>query len=144
MQFHPEFAAGVTLSSEDASKAFTEFFVGGYQKVRFNDTRFWGLNYAEVQTANFMKLGAEFQYIPFNKIYVRAGANFLGYSDQIPFNESGFLSDVFQQESYLGYGIDVSYQSILGPISAGIGGNNKDSALRSYISIGFSFNYSDR
>ena len=91
-----------------------------------------------------MKLGAEFQYIPFNKIYVRVGANFLGYSDQIPFNESKFLSDVFQQESYLGFGVDISYQSILGPISAGIGGNNKDSALRSYISIGFSFNYSDR
>ena len=144
VQFHPEFAAGLTLSSEDASKVFTDFFIGGYQNVRFNDTRFWGLNYAEVQTANFMKLGAEFQYIPFNKIYVRVGANFLGYSDQIPFNESKFLSDVFQQESYLGFGVDISYQSILGPISAGIGGNNKDSALRSYISIGFSFNYSDR
>jgi NTE family protein len=144
VQFHPDFAIGLTLSSESSSKLFSEFFVGGYQNVRFNDTQFWGLNYAEVQTANFLKFGAAFQYIPFEKIYLRAGANFLGFSDQLPFNDTDFLSQIYQQKSYLGYGIDVSYHSFLGPISAGIGGNNKDRTLRSYISIGFSFNYSDR
>ena len=143
-QFHPDFAAGLTVSSEDPNKIFTEFLVGGYQNVRFNDTRFWGLNYAEVQTPNFIKFGAEFQYIPFNKIYLRAGANLLGYSDQVPINDLDFFNNVYQQYSYLGYGVDISYQSIMGPISAGIGGNNKDNALRSYLSIGFSFNYSDR
>ncbi|PZX52000.1 patatin-like phospholipase family protein [Algoriphagus chordae] len=143
-QFHPDFAMGYTLTTESDSKVFTDFFVGGYQNVRFNDTRFWGLNYGEVQTPNFVKLGAEFQYIPFSKIYLRAGANFLGYSDQVPINDPDFLKNIYQEESYLGYGLDISYQSILGPISAGISGNNQDNSLRSYISIGFSFNYSDR
>ena len=144
VQFQPEFAAGLTLSTENDNKVFTDYYVGGYQNVRFNDTRFWGLNYAEVQTGNFVKLAAAFQYIPVNNIYVRAGANFLGYSDHIPFNDSDFLNELYKEQNYVGYGIDVSYQSILGPISAGIGGNNRDSAVRSYISIGFSFNYSDR
>lgn len=144
LQFHPDFAIGATISSENSSKIFSEFFVGGYQNVRFNDTRFWGLNYAEIQTANFIKFGAEFQYIPFEKIYFRAGANLMGFSDQVPFNDPDFLSKVFQEKNYFGYGVDVSYHSFLGPISAGIGGNNRDNALRSYLSIGFSFNYSDR
>ncbi|MEP1086810.1 patatin-like phospholipase family protein [Algoriphagus sp.] len=144
VQFHPDFAAGLTLSSEDPTKIFTEFFVGGYQNIRFNDTRFWGLNYAEVQTPNFIKLGAEFQYNPVNKIYLRVGANFLGLSDQVPFSDFDFFNEIYQNTSYLGYGVDISFQTIFGPISAGIGGNSKDNALRSYLSIGFSFNYSDR
>lgn len=143
-QFHPEFATGITFSTEESDKVFSEFFVGGYQNVRFNDTRFWGLNYAEVQTPNFIKFGAEFQYIPLNKVYVRAGVNLLGVSQQLSFNDPDFFENIYQDEGYLGYGMDISYQSILGPISAGIGGNNKDKTLRSYISIGFSFNYSDR
>ncbi|WP_192348452.1 patatin-like phospholipase family protein [Algoriphagus sp. Y33] len=144
LQFHPDMAAGLTLSSEDNSKVFNEFFVGGYQNVRFNDTRFWGLNYAEIQTPNFIKFGAEFQYLPFKKINLRAGANFLGYSEQIPFTDPDFFTEINQQESYLGYGMDISYQSIVGPITAGFGGNDRDGELRGYISIGFSFNYSDR
>ncbi|UZD22756.1 patatin-like phospholipase family protein [Algoriphagus halophytocola] len=144
LQIRPELAAGLTLSSEESDKVFSDFFVGGYQNVRFNDTQFWGLNYAEVQTPNFIKFGAGIQYIPLNKIYLRAGANLLGYSDQVSFTDPEFFNKIYQQDSYFGYGLDISYQSILGPISAGIGGNNKDKALRSYISIGFSFNYSDR
>lgn len=143
-QFHPSFASGLTLSDKDKGKLFTDFFVGGAQNVRLNDTKFRGLNYGEVQTPNFIKLGAEFQYLPFNKVYLRAGVNLLEYGDQILFSDSDFFQGLDESGRYLGYGIDVSYQSFLGPISVGIGGNDKDRSLRSHISIGFSFNYSDR
>jgi NTE family protein len=102
------------------------------------------LNYAEVQTPNFIKVGADFQFIPIKKIYLRGGANVLGYSRQYPINETDFPDNIFRDETYFGYGADVSYNSILGPITVGISSNSSDKKLRTYFSIGLSFNYSDR
>ncbi len=143
-QFIPEIAGALVISSEGEEKIFNQNFVGGYQNIRFTDARFRGLNYAEVQTSNYLKVGADFQFIPFNKIYVRAGANVLGYSEHLPLDDPNFFNQVLQEGHYLGYGADISYQSILGPISAGLGSNSKDQKLRAYFSLGFSFNYSDR
>ncbi|SFU20459.1 NTE family protein [Algoriphagus locisalis] len=143
-QFVPEIAGAFVISDEGEEKLFSQNFVGGYQNIQFTDTRFWGLNYAEVQTSNFLKIGADFQFIPFNKIYLRAGANVLGFSEHLPLDDPEFLSAIMQEGHYFGYGADISYQSILGPISAGISSNSNDSKLRAYFSLGFSFNYSDR
>ncbi len=143
-QFVPEVAGAMVISNEDEDKIFSQNFVGGYQNIRFTDTRFWGLNYAEVQTSNYLKLGADFQFIPFNKIYLRAGANVLGFSEHLPLNDPDFFNQLLQEDHYFGYGADISYQSFLGPISAGLSSNSKDHKLRAYFSLGFSFNYTDR
>ncbi|WPR73408.1 patatin-like phospholipase family protein [Algoriphagus sp. NG3] len=143
-QLIPEIGGGIVFSGEGEEKIFSQNFVGGYQNIRFTDVRFRGLNYAEVQTSNYLKVGTDFQYIPFRKIYLRAGANVLGYSEHLPFHDPDFFNQVLQEDHYLGYGADISYQSILGPISAGLGSNSKDRKLRAYFSLGFSFNYSDR
>ena len=111
--------------------------------VRFIDNRFWGLNYAEIAAQNFGKLGMELQVIPMKKLFLRGGINWLGYSDQIPIEEV-FGKDTFTQNTLLGYGADISYQSILGPITLGLGSNSADKKLRTYLSIGFSLNYQDR
>ncbi len=144
IQFKPEIAGGLVLSSDDGDKIFQDFYIGGYQNIRFGDTRFWGLNYAEVQTPNFIKVGADFQYIPVKKIYLRGGVNVLGYSQQYPINETDFPDNIFRDKNYFGYGADLSYNSILGPITVGVSSNTSDKKLRSYLSIGLSFNYSDR
>jgi NTE family protein len=144
LQFKPEVAGGMVFSTEEGSKIFQDFYVGGYQNIRFGDTKFWGLNYAEVNTPNFIKAGAELQFIPIKKIYLRGGVNFLGYSKHYPIDEVEFPKKVFQDETYFGYGMDLSYQSILGPISFGVSSNSSDKKLRTYLSIGLSFNYSDR
>ncbi|GAA0880623.1 patatin-like phospholipase family protein [Algoriphagus jejuensis] len=143
-QFKPSVAVGVVFSQEEGDKIFQDFYVGGYQNVRFDDTPFWGLNYAEVQTPNFLKLGADFQFVPIHKIYFRAGMNWMGYSQQYAFNEVDWPDKVFQDDYYFGYGADVSYASILGPITLGISSNSQDHVFRYYLSIGLSFNYSDR
>jgi NTE family protein len=144
IQFRPEVAGAMVLSTDDAGKIFQDFLVGGYQNVRFGDTRFWGLNYAEVNTPNFVKAGAELQFVPIKKIYLRGGFNWMGYSRQYPIDEIDFPEKIFQDDSYFGYGADISYQSILGPISFGVSSNTTDKKLRTYFSIGLSFNYSDR
>lgn len=142
-QFKPEVAGGLTLTNE-SNKIYQDFFVGGYQNIRFTDTHFWGLNYAEIQTPNFAKVGIDAQFIPIKKIYLRAGINYLGFSDAYAVNNEDYLERLFKTESYTGFGADISYQSILGPITAGISSNSQDKKLRTYFSIGLSFNYSDR
>ena len=142
-QFKPDLAGGFTLTNT-AGRVYQEFFVGGYQNIRFTDTHFWGLNYAEVQSPNFAKVGMEAQYIPIKKIYLRAGANYLGFSETFAINERDFFDKLFQTESFFGFGTDITYQSIIGPITVGVSSNSSDKKLRSYFSLGFSFNYSDR
>lgn len=144
VQFRPEIAGALTISNESEGKIFNDFFVGGYQNVRFTDTRFWGLNYAEVTSPNFLKASMDIQVIPIKKIYLRAGINWLGFGQVQPIGDMDNLTNIFSRDTYLGYGADVSYQSLLGPISMGISSNSKDREIRTYLSIGFSFNYSDR
>ncbi|NVK48783.1 MAG: alpha/beta hydrolase, partial [Cyclobacteriaceae bacterium] len=142
VQIKPSLGVGLTISNE-SEKSFRDFFVGGYQMVRFIDNRFWGLNYAEITAQNFGKVGLELQVIPIKKIFLRGGANWLGYSSNTPVK--GILNgDVFSQNTLIGYGADISYQSILGPITLGLGSNSVDKKLRTYLSIGFSLNYQDR
>jgi NTE family protein len=94
---------------------------------------------------NFAKLGLEFQYIPVNNIFLRTGANFVGYSEHVPLkNGEGSIISEMESNNLFGYGVDITYKSILGPIIAGVGKNNSDENLRFYFSIGFSFGYSDR
>ena len=144
VQFRPEIAGAITISNESEAKIYNDFFVGGYQNVRFTDTRFWGLNYAEVTSPNFLKASLDIQVIPIKKIYLRGGLNWLGFGPVQPIGDMDGLTNFFNNETYLGYGADVSYQSLLGPISMGISSNSKDKQIRTYLSIGFSFNYSDR
>ena len=42
-----------------------------------------------------------------------------------------------------GFGAEATLKSFLGPISAGISRNSRDGYFRYYLSIGFSFNYTD-
>ncbi|SIO15831.1 patatin-like phospholipase family protein [Algoriphagus halophilus] len=142
-QFRPEIASGVVLTSS-SGKVHQDFFVGGYQTIRFNDIKFWGLNYAEVQSPNFLKAGLDFQIVPFKKIYLRTGLNLLGFSSSYSFKEKEYLNNIFNDDRYVGYGIDLTYQSFIGPITVGLSSNAQDKQLRSYISLGYSFNYSDR
>jgi NTE family protein len=144
MQFKPDVAGAMILSTGEGSRIYQDFYVGGYQYIRLGDTKFWGLNYAEVTTPNFLKVGAELQFNPLRKIYLRGGANVLGFSRQYPIDQSEFLKEIFRDETYFGYGADISYSSILGPITLGLGRNTSDKMLRTYLSIGLSFNYSDR
>lgn len=142
-QFKPELASGVIFTNS-TGKIHQDFFVGGYQTIRFTDIKFWGLNYAEVQSPNFIKAGLDIQVLPFKKIYLRAGANVLGFSASYAIKEQEYLKNIFKDDQYFGYGADLTYQSFIGPITVGISSNTQDKKLRSYISLGYSFNYSDR
>jgi NTE family protein len=76
---------------------------------------------------------------------MRTGLNVASFSDHIPIKQWG--SDFFDQLSdnaLLGYGADITFKTLLGPITAGVSSNNSDRNLRYYLSIGYSFNFADR
>jgi NTE family protein len=146
IQVIPNFATGLTISDQVEGPVFDNFVLGGIQRVRINDTGVWGLNYREFFKPNFAKVGIDLQYIPINNIYVRTGINALGVSDYIPIssNTSTVFDEFLSSSGIIGYGIDLTYKSLLGPIVLGVGGNNADKSVRFHFGIGFSFNYSDR
>ncbi|MHA7130119.1 patatin-like phospholipase family protein [Algoriphagus namhaensis] len=144
VQFRPSLSAGLTLGSQNEPRSYNDFFVGGVQNIQFNDTPAWGLNYGELATPNFLKVGAGFQFIPIKKIYLRTGANWIGASDFVSIEDKNFPEQIFQDRSMVGFGLDVSYQSIIGPITIGVSSNTEDNAVRGYFSLGFSFAYTDR
>ena len=143
-QIIPKVAAGVTLSL-DSIGVFQSYRVGGFQRVKYNDTRFIGLNYAELNPENYALVSLFLQNVLFNNIYLKYGTNFLMPYDHVALDDldSFNIETLFSDNSVLGYGAEVTYKSFLGPISLGISRNTRDSYFRYYFAVGFSFNYSD-
>lgn len=137
-------SAGVTLAT-DSIGLFQNFRIGGNQRVRYTDTRFIGLNYAEVGYSNYGLIGLFLQNVLFQKIYLKYGANLLLPYDYVPINDTDRFDfdTLINDNSMLGYGVEATYKSFLGPISLGVSRNSRDSHFRYYFAIGFSFNYSD-
>jgi NTE family protein len=79
-------------------------------------------------------------------ILLRTGINALGISGHIPLRNMAdeLLDEFFSESGIIGYGLDITYKSLLGPIVLGLGGNNSDRNVRIHLGIGFSFNHSDR
>jgi outer membrane translocation and assembly module TamA len=52
---------------------------------------------------------------------------------------TNYLLGLNKDDLHIGYGGGVTYKTPLGPVSIFIAGNNKDSRLRFYINMGFTF-----
>lgn len=145
IQFIPMLSTGLTISTESENKIFNNFSAGGHQRIRFTDTRVWGLNYREINAPNIGKIGAEFQYVATPMVFLRTGFNIATFSDHIPIKQWGStFFDQLNDNALLGYGADITLKTLLGPISGGVSSNTSDRNLRYYLSIGFSFNFADR
>jgi NTE family protein len=144
-QLIPTVSAGLTLSTQKGNFIFENFRLGGYQMVKSTDIRCVGLNFAERNYPDFFLTGIQVQRIILKSLYLRAGADFLLPYDYVPFdNLSSFnLDKAFNKYSMIGYGVKLTYRSYIGPISLGLSRNTRDSFVRFYFALGFSFNYSD-
>jgi NTE family protein len=144
-QVVPTLATGLTVSGESENKIFSNFSAGGHQRIRFNDTRVWGLNYREFNAANIGKIGAELQYVALPTVYFRTGFNLASFSDHVPLEQWGTaFFDQLGDNALFGYGADITLKTLLGPITGGISTNTVDKNVRFYLSVGYSFNFADR
>jgi len=104
-----------------------------------------GLNYAELVEPNFLKLGLKFQNVLRKNLYLQYGLDLLAYYPYVPINDLSQynFNDMIDKYSMIGYGFQIRYRSIIGPVSFGLTKNSRDSFLRYYLQIGFSMNYND-
>jgi NTE family protein len=144
LQFVPLVSFGLTLSAADNAIFYT-LKLGGFQQVKISDKPFIGLNYGEQDYENFLNTGLLFQNIILKSLYLKYGANFLLPYEHVPINDLGQFnsSTLFNENSMLGYGAEITYKSFLGPVSLGISRNTRDSYFRFYFAVGFSFNHMD-
>jgi NTE family protein len=144
-QMVPGIATGGILSTGSTSNVFSNFNIGGSQMVTIFDVRMRGINFAELFEPNFLKFNLSFQNVLWKNFFLQYGANLLAYYPYIPLNEiSNFSFDqMIDNYSMVGYGFEIRYKSILGPISFGMSGNTRDKYIRYYFQLGFSMNYND-
>ena len=143
-QVIPLASAGVTLSL-DSSALFSNFIMGGIQRIYQSDIPFIGLNYGELDFENFVKGGLFFQNILLKNFYLKYGANILMHHEHVAIDqlEKIDLNNMINKNTVLGYGAEITMKSFLGPISLAVSRNSLDRHYRIYFAIGFSFNYTD-
>ncbi len=143
-QLIPYISAGITLSGEE-SGLFEGFRIGGHQMVKSTDVRCFGLNFAEKGYDNYLLTGLHFQQILLSSIFLNLGTDFLLPYEYVSLNnlDDFSINTAINQYSMLGYGAKLMYKSFIGPISVGISRNTRDSYIRYYFALGFSFNYND-
>jgi NTE family protein len=139
-QLIPAAGLGVTLSGADDG-LFDNYTIGGTQMVYPDDVPFFGLNYSEVQIENFLMAGFYLQNVFFRNFYLKYGINYLLFHEYVSLTDPDF--NFTRDNNLFGYGMKLTYKSLLGPISLGLSSNANDNQLRWYLGIGFSLNYKD-
>lgn len=92
---------------------------------------FNGLRQKELPVTSVAKAAISLQYRIMKKLYLTPSVSYGKVSNEFsPFNES---SDIF------GYGVNLGYESVIGPISLNISRNNVLDFSRIYFSVGFKF-----
>jgi len=137
---------GLTLADLESNSFTNQFLVSGRQRVNLGEFRAYGYNYEEISAPNLAVAAVSLQKIAFRNLFLRGGASLIGTYRYVNYKDISdeFDFDDFKDENLsLGYGIEASYRSRIGPISAGISKNTDDPHLRYFFSFGYSFNYSD-
>lgn len=145
-QWVPFYAVGLSLGGGESNSVVNAFRLGGLQRLQQNDVRVLGLQFGEVVTANFALGGLMIQQVLWDDLFIRYGLNVLSYHPYRSLQGWGSLltnGDYDELERIAGIGLEASWRTFLGPISAGISTNSGDWQPRYYLGLGFSFNYSD-
>lgn len=142
----PRATVALTIGENSSSDIYDGFKLGGWQRVWRDDIRVLGLQFNEFNANNVGVVGLKLQHLFFENLFVRYGADLMGYYNYVPLSEldTEFSFNTLIQENLIfGYGAELTYRTILGPISGGISFNTIDRHPRYYFAMGFSFNYSD-
>jgi NTE family protein len=141
-----DLGVGLTLADVESNNFIDEFVISGRRRVNLGEFRAYGYNYEEVSASNIGLAGISFQKVAFRNLFLRAGTSLIGTYRYFPvgdLDEEFSIEELKDENLSFGYGIEASFRSRLGPISAGISKNTDDPHLRYFFSFGYSFNYSD-
>ncbi len=144
-QLMPRVVLGTTISTEKEGAFYSEFRLGGVQKINQMDVAVFGLNFGELYTNNFALVGLTLQNVIWKSLFIQYGVNVLVHHEYVPIDNLSSIDwdMVVNENSLIGYGLNLRYKSLIGPISLGISRNSTDSYFRYYFQIGYSFNSTD-
>ena len=133
--------ANIALAAFSANAPFFDMhYIGGtVYNTSAGDAPFVGLNYREKIAENYGMAAMKFNFNITKTIYGHAVANGI-FSPN--FGNDDFAGQQFYlspKEYILGFGGGISINSIIGPITIGMGTNIDDWKPRTYISVGFPF-----
>jgi NTE family protein len=115
------------------------FWAGGLKdNQRRNQIPFIGYRPGEVVASNFAHAKIGLIYRLNRNLRLEILGNTLVAADSFE-TLSNYLLGLNKDDLHIGYGGGVTYKTPLGPVSIFIAGNNKDSRLRFYIKMGFTF-----
>jgi NTE family protein len=115
------------------------FFIGGHNfNLRRNHVAFVGYNPGEIKVSNFAEIKLGFHYRFYKNLQLEIIGNGLVNSDTFK-NLTTAIFELNHEDVHAGYGGGLTYKSPIGPISVFLSGNNKDSGLRWYVNMGYTF-----
>ena len=138
---HSSIEANIALAGFSADAPFFDMhYIGGTAyNASSGDAPFVGLNYREKIAENYGMAGLQFNFNITPVIYAHVIANGI-YAPN--FGNDEFAGQPFflsPKESVIGFGGGFSVNSLIGPITLGLGTNTDDWRTRAYISVGFPF-----
>jgi NTE family protein len=131
---------GISLGlSKDAFIASDYFFIGGFKdNLRLNQIPFAGYKSGEVVASNIVQLKLGLNYQLTRNLRIQTLGNVLMTSGTVK-SLSESIVNLDTDNVHVGYGAGLLYKTPLGPVNVFLSGNNKDSHLRFYINMGFTF-----
>ena len=132
------------LSTNNTSILLNSFLIGGVNTSDPNQLPFWGLyeNSDFVNNGSYYRIGLRYRFL--KNIFLTTKFNGLFVADDIKdiFNSkpSGEDSYIGNWNNYiLGWGLELSYRSLLGPISVTVTKNDRYEGVWSHVRVGFVF-----
>ncbi|MCU4154782.1 patatin-like phospholipase family protein [Carboxylicivirga sp. A043] len=135
------FETGISLAAfSDDAPFFDMHYIGGTAyNISTGDAAFVGLNYRELVAENYGLASFKINFNLSKTVYAHAVTNGI-YAPN--FGNDDFVGQNFYlgpKEHVLGFGGGIAINSIIGPITLGIGTNTDDWKARAYFSIGYPF-----
>ncbi len=120
-----------------------QIFSGGFRPQLRNSVPFWGSDQITYVTNHLFYNEILFQYEPIANIYIELASQYMNslypmkwfYEDA----DQGIYEFTDGVYSIWGYGMQLSYMSIIGPVSFGVASNTETSSWNTFFSIGFYF-----
>ena len=132
------------VSSKSGGEMINGFLVGGINSTDPYQIRFWGLPENNVFMTNGLiyRIGLRYEFL--KHFFITAKLNGMGdfydVTKLLENTESTEDSYLFNWDNYtVGTGLELSYKSIVGPVSIGVTFNDKYEGIWSHIRFGFVF-----
>jgi NTE family protein len=125
--------------STDEFIASDYFYIGGHKgNLRRNQIAFVGYNLGEVIATNLIRMKFGFNYRLNSNLQIETLVNGMVTSDSFEHLLEEAV-EINKGSLHIGYGGGLTYNTLLGPLSFFIAGNNKESKTTWYINFGYTF-----